>query len=427
MLFARVAEALESESFIAAHRVSASDFTRRRTLTFSTLVGCLAQGFVKGLQSELDDFFGRLANRAGFVRAVSKSAFSQARKKLQPSVFSALNAVLLRLWEDSVVVPRWHGFRLLAGDTTTLRLPALPETIAEFGVHGDRWGGETPLAQAFGLYDVASGLMLHADLYPAQAREREMLADSLTSVRPDDLLLLDRGFPSYWLFAWLIEQGRQFCMRVDALGFAPIEQFAAQTQQEEAIVAIDLPAPAARKAAAKGFALAGRTFRLRLIRVRLASGQTEILATSLLDPTTYPIAEFAALYHRRWRIEECFKLLKCRLAVEHFSGELPASIRQDFLAKVWLGNLTATFGYLARTTLDADKRLQFTPNLTYAVAAVRAALPRLMATLADRGRTLRHLIDLVARTLEWVRPNRRFPRPRQVVKPTRHRAYKAIR
>lgn len=426
-MFAKIAATLESETFIAAHRTSATDFTRRRTLTFSTLVTTLAQGFVKGLQSELDDFFGRLSNRATFVRAVSKSAFSQARKKLCPSVFRALNDLLLTQWEAAVAVPRWHGFRLLAGDTTTLRLPTLPETVEAFGTHGDRWGGATPMAQAFGLYDTVSGLMVHADLYPAQAREREMLADSLRHVRPDDLLLLDRGFPAYWLFAWLIEQGRHFCMRVDALGFDAIEQFAYASKEDETVVEINIPAPAMRKAAANGYVLSSRVFQLRLIRVRLPSGQTEILATSLLDRTSYPITEFATLYHRRWRIEECFKLLKCRLAVEHFSGELPESVRQDFLAKVWLGNLTATFAYLARATLDTDKQRHFTPNLTYTVAALRAVLPRLMLNSAKVRTVLRQLIDLVARTLEWVRPNRHFTRTRQAVKPTRHRAYKAIR
>ena len=159
------------------------------------------------------------------------------------------------------------------------------------------------MTQAFGLYDTVSGLMVHADLYPAQAREREMLADSLRHVRPDDLLLLDRGFPAYWLFAWLIEQGRHFCMRVDALGFEAIEQFAYASEADETVVEINMPAPAMRKAAAKGYVLSSRVFQLRLIRVRLPSGQTEILATSLLDRTRYPMAEFAALYHRRWRID----------------------------------------------------------------------------------------------------------------------------
>jgi hypothetical protein len=110
----------------------------------------------------------------------------------------------------------------------------------------------------------------------------------------------------------------------------------------------------------------------------LPSGQEEFLVTSLLDSATYPVGEFADLYHRRWRIEECFKVLKCRLAVEHFSGELPASIRQDFLAKVWLGNLVATFAYLAEQSLPPRLKGRFVPNLTYAISAVRAILPRLM-------------------------------------------------
>jgi len=50
-------------------------------------------------------------------------------------------------------VARWHGWRLVAADTTTLRLPGLPETVADFGLHGDRWGGATPMAGAIGLYD----------------------------------------------------------------------------------------------------------------------------------------------------------------------------------------------------------------------------------------------------------------------------------
>jgi hypothetical protein len=167
-----------SDEFVAAHRVSATDFTRRRTLTFATLVASLARGMLRSLQGELDDFFGRLANQGHLLRAVSKSAFSQARKKLNPSAFRALNDLLLVQWERQVAVPRWHGFRLLAGDATTLRLPNLPKVIDEFGVPGDRWGGQTPLAQVFGLMDVASGLLVHADMFEAKAREREPVAAS---------------------------------------------------------------------------------------------------------------------------------------------------------------------------------------------------------------------------------------------------------
>jgi hypothetical protein len=382
---------------------------------------------LRSLQGELDDFFGRLANQGNLLRAVSKSAFSQARKKLNPSAFRALNEMLLEQWEKQVAVPRWHGLRLLAGDATTLRLPNLPEIIDEFGVHGDRWGGGTPLAQVFGLMDVASGLLVHADMFESKAREREMLAKSLAHVRADDLLLLDRGFPSYWLFAWLTERQRHFCIRVrdDVAGMSQFEPFIRSTATE-AIVRVEVPAAAARKAAAQGFEINQHHFSLRLVRVLLPSGQCEFLATSLLDSAAYPANEFGHLYHQRWRIEECFKVLKCRLAVEHFSGELPESIRQDFLAKVWLGNLVATFAYLAKASLSPEKQSRFAPNQSYAIAAVRTALPRLLLRMSSFAACIRDLLAIISKTLEWRRPDRRFPRARQLVKPTRHRAYKPV-
>jgi hypothetical protein len=418
---------LESAEFIAAHRVQITDFTRRRTLTAPTLVACLATGFLKGLQSELDDFFGRLRDKAGFVRVVSKSAFSQARKKLKPSAFKALNTLLLDRWYRAVAVPRWHGFRLVAGDTTTLRVPNLPETVAEFGLHGGGRGEAVPMAMAFGLYEVVSGMMLHAELHGAGSRDRDLLACSLEHVRPDDLLLLDRGFPAYWLLAWMLQHRRAFCIRVDAMDLKAFETFTYRSDKLEEIVTVDVPAAAARKAAARGYPLECTTFQVRLIRVPLPGGKQEILVTSLLDSDAYPAPEFGDLYHRRWRIEECFKLLKCRLAVEHFSGELPDCVRQDFLAKVWLGNLTATFAYLAHASLDTAKRAHFVPNLTYAVAAIRAALPRLLLRVKGRIRMLKAILDLAASTLEWLRPDRHYPRDRQAVKPIRYRAYKPIR
>ena len=260
---------LESDEFIATHRTNPTDFTRRRTLTLSMLVICLAQGFIKGLQSELDDFFGRLGDQAAFVRAVTKSAFSQARKKLKPSAFKALNSLLLDRWYQSVEVPRWHGFRLLAADSTTLRVPGLPETIDEFGLHGGGKGAPVPMAMAFGLYEVFSGLMLHADLHEGSARDRDLMAGSLSHVRADDLLLLDRGFPSYWLIAWLLQHQRHFCMRVDAMAFKDFEAFLHQSTEIEKIVTITMPAPAVRKAMSSGYALEQTTFTVRLIRVPL--------------------------------------------------------------------------------------------------------------------------------------------------------------
>lgn len=389
------------------------------------MVAALAQGLVKGLQTELDDFFGKLSGRAGFVRQASKSAFSQARRKLKPTVFASLNSMLLDAWYRHVDPPRWRGLRLVAADTTTLRLPKLPEVAQQYGCHGDRWGGEAPMAQAIGLFDVTSRLMLHAQLAPASSRERALLADCLHHVQDDDLLLLDRGFPAFWLFAWLLEQGKSFCMRVDGVMSKEMEDFAYRSQASETVLNLTIPTPALRRAQRQGYPLTQTSFQLRLIRVPLKGGRAEILITSLLDSDRYPAADFAALYHQRWRIEESFKLLKCRLAVEHFSGELPESIEQDFLAKIWLSNLTATMSGLARAS--GELVAETIPNLTYAISALRAVLPRLMLQPRAASRLVIATGLLIARTVEIVRPGRSFPRTRQKVKPVKSRAYKGLR
>jgi hypothetical protein len=89
-----------------------------------------------------------------------------------------------------------------------------------------------------------------------------------------------------------------------------------------------------------------------------------------------------------------------------------------------LSNLVATFAYLARAGLPEPTRERFAPNLSYAITAVRAALPRLLLCLTRPGATLRQLLELISSTLEAQRPDRSFPRNRQLVKPTRYRAYK---
>jgi hypothetical protein len=88
---------------------------------------------------------------------------------------------------------------------------------------------------------------------------------------------------------------------------------------------------------------------VRLIRVRLPTGNIEVLMTSLLDPDTYPADAFAELYHLRWAQEECYKCFKSRVEVENWSGKSALTICQDFHAKVLALNLTAVLASTAQS------------------------------------------------------------------------------
>ena len=150
--------------------------------------------FKGSLQSLHDELFATL--NGSLARVVSKSALSQARQKLKATAFEALNERLLCSLAALLPEPRWRGLRLVAVDSTTLRLPPWLENPHEFGVQLDSGGQPYVLARALGLFATTSRLMLKATLAPFASSERVLLASLLPHRAGDDLLIMDRGFPA---------------------------------------------------------------------------------------------------------------------------------------------------------------------------------------------------------------------------------------
>ncbi|MDD4189994.1 MAG: hypothetical protein PHI28_01570 [Mangrovibacterium sp.] len=73
--------------------------------------------------------------------------------------------------------------------------------LEEFGVHQFGPKADSPRSLAMGsmLYDVFSQITLDARLAPYASGERDLLMEHLDKVGSGDLLLLDRGYPCFWL------------------------------------------------------------------------------------------------------------------------------------------------------------------------------------------------------------------------------------
>jgi hypothetical protein len=384
------------------------------------LVSFLLCAFKGGLQTLLDELFATLD--ASGVRAVTKSAVSQARQKLKATVFEALNERLLCSLAALQPEPRWRGLRLVATDSTTLRLPNWPENQEEFGVQHDTAGQPYVLARALGLYATDARLMLKATLAPYLTGERALLATLLPHLDTDDLLLMDRGFPAVWLFTLLQQRGLPFLARLDGTQWPCVADFL-RSGQADTLVTRRVSAEARKQAAAAGQTLTNKTLTFRLLKVVLPNGAVEVLATSLTDAETYPAVAFADLYHARWTIEEAFKLLKHRLHLEQFTGELPESIRQDFHAKVFTANLAQALARATHEALPEEKAQRYRPNLTHLLQSLK---PRLFAWLIQRvsPEQVLTLLELAGNTLELRRPGRSASRPLHRVSPRPRRQYK---
>jgi hypothetical protein len=162
-----------------------------------------------------------------------------------------------------------------------------------------------------------------------------------------------------------------------------------------------------------------------LVRVVLPSGQIEVLATSLLDEVQYPASVFGQLYQQRWRIEEAFRHIKCRLKLERFGGETPLAIRQEFHATILLHNLATLAGLEALQCLPEAERSEQRVNLTHASQWLRLLIPQLLHRTGDIATLCTCLVEGILCQLTRKRPDRTAPpRKRDRAKPRYHRAYK---
>ena len=208
-LLTTLKQRLTAPDFLERHRRFPKDFTRQRCLPFVVVILFLLNVVKRALQDELDEFFKLDSGTAVAARVVTKSAFSQARQKLKAEAFVELNSVQVNYFYDHFAYRTWHGLRLLAVDGSTALLPATSGIVAHFGL----WGS-VPLARVSQMFDPLNKITVEALIGPKALGEREYAARHFALIGSGDLVLLDRGYPAFWLFVLILSRDAQFCARV---------------------------------------------------------------------------------------------------------------------------------------------------------------------------------------------------------------------
>ncbi len=415
---------MSSAEFAARARLTPAAFTRQRDLPLPHLVGLLLNLRKGSLQDEVNGFWEVLTGQP-LASGVSAAAVCKARQKLDPWALWGLNERLVAAFAQAFPLRRWHGLRVLATDGSTLRLPQTPAVIAHFGAPPA--GSAVPLGRFSQLFDVLNGLVVDAELDPYAVGERVLASEHLEATAPQDLILYDRGYPAFWLFARHYQLERDFCARLP-LGFCTdVEDFVASGARS-AVITLSPTTEARRQC--RVYEIPTAPIPVRLVRVTLANGETEVLATSLLEEQDWPSTWFKGLYHLRWGAEEAYKCDKLRLELENFSGLRTRVVLQDSFAKLFTLNLTAICAWVAQaiaTERYRQRRREYRVNFAHALSKMKNTVVRLLVG-AGTTELLTSLILAMAMTVEAVRPDRSFPRH---VKPAKiqgfHRNYKRCR
>lgn len=236
-------------------------------------------------------------------------AISQARKRLGEQPLK----VLFERVATPIAVPgtrgAWfHGWRVMAVDGVILDVPNTPKNIAEFGKKRHHKGDEGPFPQVrvVGLGECGTHAIVAAAMDSWRIQERELFTRFLDYLAPGMVVLADRGFYGYDMWAAARSTGAELVWRIkdditlDNLGW--LEDGSYRSELIPAELKADL-----KKGLRQSIPDEVR-IPVRVVEYMVANrneGERELirLVTSIADHELAPAIELAALYHERWEFE----------------------------------------------------------------------------------------------------------------------------
>ena len=392
--------------------MSEKDFTRERKQNFPNILLFMMNFLRKSLSLEIENFVKHSYFIKGnkLISAFSKSAFCQCRKKINPAVFVNLNQTLIREFytdnEDSIKL--WKGYRLLAVDGSRMTLPNTPELQNQYGLTKNQSNTGFAQARVSVLYDVLNNYVLDGILSPLSHGELVSAIDHLEHTKAQDLILYDRGYPSFRLIFEHFSKSIDFVIRAkkdfnnEVIGF----------------YASGLKSKIIKIHPGKNTKISDKPYNyqsfetVRLVRVSLPGNEDEILITSLLDEKKYTSNLFKQLYFKRWGIETFYDEFKNKLKVENFSGYSNHTILQDFYAALFVSNIqTLLMGEINDELAQKTKtKYVYKVNNNLSYGFLKDRIVTLFFSDKNTDNTLAELKELFKKHLIPIRPNRTYER-----------------
>jgi len=210
-------------------------------------------------------------------------------------------------------------------------------------------GIKTVMAKCLLRVDLLNEYVLQSEVFKASESERTICKKWLYQLNSESSTIFDRGFGSATLFSYLVAYNKPFVARL-SIGFnRVVKEFMSSDSTDSEVYFKVNSAETFTLANSKDATLSPTDkdciciekesrVQIRLIKVLLSSGETEVLATNLMDTEQISIADLADLYRQRWGVETIIDSLKNQLLLTVFSGLKPEAILQDVYATFFVYN-----------------------------------------------------------------------------------------
>lgn len=357
------------------------DNTRTRKIPFDKGISAVLSFRGGTLDSDLLDFFGLDTSTP------TSSAFIQQRAKILPEAFETLfQYFTARVCGEKL----YRGYRLLAVDGTELETAANPSDPESF-IHRTDGKKSYNLLHLNAMYDLSQYLYVDAVLQKSRnTNECGALANMVDrSNISNALVLADRNYESYNVFAHIQEKGWKFLIRIkngatgiiSGLSLPDSDEFDESfhlnlTNRNTNVVKsllpdknhykmlfsrFDyLPQKSQRSDPARFYSLS-----FRIVRFPISDSSYETVITNL-DRDAFPTSEIKKLYAMRWGIETSFRELKYTLGLLHLHSKKADFVHQEIFAKLIMFNFCQA---IAQSVIIQQKKRKYAYQLNFSVAA----------------------------------------------------------
>lgn len=277
---------------------------------------------IEGLRQMLGD--------EGLVRAtVSKGAISQARGEVGEAPLKQLYLEQVRP-DGPPDMPGvcYRGLRLMAIDGSTLDMPDETANAEAFGYpSASRGEAAFPQLRFVALAECGTHTLCHANPGPYKTGEIVLAEAVIDRADGTMLVMADRNFYGFGFWQRSLKTGATLLFRVKKNLRLPREQELADGSYLSTVY----PDDKHRRHKQNGVTV--RVIEYALDGIPDAEPSYR-LVTNWLDGAKAPAAELAALYHRRWTIEQTLGELKTHLADRDIvlRSKRPELVKQEFYA-----------------------------------------------------------------------------------------------
>jgi len=307
----------------------------------------------------------------------------------------------------------WCGHRVWVADGSSLTAPdTAPNQQAFPQQRSQKPGCGFPIVRVVALLSLATGLLTAWATGSLHVHEISLLQSLWDHLRPNDVLLADRGFCSWGLIAQALQRHLHVVFRVKGRRRGDLRR-GQRLSKDERLVQWFKPKERAWTIDAAAWALLPPVLTLRLVRCRLQwpgfRTRQVTLVTTLLDSAQYSPAALGLLYFRRWAMELTLRNIKTTLQMDYLSCKTPENLEREIRMHFLVHNLVRRLMLeAARRHRVALERISFAGSL----AAARRFGEALLQARSERrrGQLQRELFRVLAADLLPQRPGRREPR-----------------